>query len=147
MRSPHLLPERTRVAGAALPRKRAARTRSAVGAGGRRGGTGVGRGAERSGASAAMPREIITLQLGQCGNQSEHATTAAGPGQGAPGGAGMLWWGGGAQLAGPGGTGRDLAGRGGASREWGGVSREWGGACGTGRSGPCPGTDPGARPV
>lgn len=40
-----------------------------------------------------MPREIITLQLGQCGNQSERATAVAGPGERAPGGVGMLWGG------------------------------------------------------
>lgn len=52
-----------------------------------------------------MPREIITLQLGQCGNQSEWASGAgggrAGAGESAPGGAGMLW----GSWAGPVGTG------------------------------------------
>lgn len=95
-----LLPGRTRVARApprAEVRGAAPEVSSAhahcLGAGGRRGGTGGGRGAERSGASAAMPREIITLQLGQCGNQSERATAVAGPGERAPGGVGMLWGG------------------------------------------------------
>lgn len=58
-----------------------------------------------------MPREIITLQLGQCGNQSEWAPESGGrarTGQRGPGGAGMLWgtWAGPGAGAGPGGGGR-----------------------------------------
>lgn len=63
-----------------------------------------GSGAERNGAADGMPREIITLQLGQCGNQSEWAPESGGrarTGQRGPGGAGMLW----GTWAGPGGGG------------------------------------------